>query len=82
MGEACNRAPDLEIAEDLPVGIRIHKLASGFHEAKDEATKIQVALNLQITELQLKSHPSTPPEVIEQWRDIIQSGWEKIARAM
>jgi hypothetical protein len=65
VGEACCRAPELEIAADLPVGIRIHKLASGFREAKEEATRIQLALNLQIAELKLKAQPSTPPEVTE-----------------
>ncbi len=38
--EACHRVPKLEIVADLLVGIRIHKLVSGFHEAKEEATRI------------------------------------------
>lgn len=38
--EACHRAPDLEIMTNLPVGVRIRKLASGFHEEKEEATRI------------------------------------------
>lgn len=44
--EACHRTPELEIATNLLVGVRIHKLASGFHEAKEEATRIQLDLNL------------------------------------
>jgi len=44
--EACRRIPELEIAVDLPVGIQIHKLASGFHEEKEEETRIQLDLNL------------------------------------
>jgi len=44
--EACRHAPQLEIATDLLVGVWIHRLASGFHEAKEEATRIQLDLNL------------------------------------
>jgi len=43
--EACSHAPKLEIATDSPVGIRIHKLASGFREAKEETVKIQLELS-------------------------------------
>lgn len=61
--EACHYVPELEIVTDLPVGMWIHKLASGFREAKEEATRIQLDLNLQITELRLKVQPSMAPEV-------------------
>jgi len=44
--EACHHVPELEIATDLPVGVKIHKLASGFCEAKEEAMRIQLDLNL------------------------------------
>ena len=63
--EAFRRAPELEIAIDLLVGVRIHTLASGFHEAKEEVMRIQLELNLMITKLQLKAQPSMPPEVRE-----------------
>jgi len=56
MVEACCRAPELKIAIDLPVDTRIHKLSSGFHEAK-EATRIQLALNLQIAKLKFNHTP-------------------------
>jgi len=44
--EACCHAPELEIAADLPLGIQIHKLDSGFYEAKEEAARIQLDLSL------------------------------------
>lgn len=65
VGEACSRDLALEIAADLPVGIRIHNLAIGFREAMEEATKIQLELNLQFVELKLQAQPSMTPEVTE-----------------
>jgi len=44
--EACRHVPELEIATELPVGMQIHKLASGFCKAMEEATRIQLDLNL------------------------------------
>ena len=44
--EACCHVPELEIMTDLPIGVGIQKLASGFREAKEEATRIQLELNL------------------------------------
>ena len=53
--EACRHVPKLEIVTDLPVRVRIHKLSSAFHEAKEEATRVQLDLNLQISKLRLKA---------------------------
>lgn len=53
--EACFPALELEIATDLQFGVQIHRLASGFREAKEEAKRIQLDLNLQIVELRLKA---------------------------
>ena len=82
VGEACCRTPELEIATDLPIRMRIHKLATGFHKVKEEATRIQLDLNLQIIELRLKIQPPTPPEVREQWHHAIQLGLEAIECAI
>lgn len=41
-------------------------------------TKVQLELNLQITELWLKAQLSTPPEVREQHANTIASGLEEI----
>jgi len=49
--DAYRTIPELAIPTDLPVGERIHRLASGFREAKEEETRIQLDLNLQIVEL-------------------------------
>jgi len=62
--------------------MRIHKLASGFHEAKEAATRIQMDLNLKIVELWLKAQPSTPPEVREQRVGDIQKGLGEIEQAV
>jgi len=43
---------------------------------------VQPELNLQITELQMKVQPSTPPEVKEQRVSMIQTGLEEIGRAV
>jgi len=55
----------LAIAADLLVEVWIHSLASGVLDAREEATKVQLELNLQIAKLWLKAQPSTPPEVRE-----------------
>lgn len=77
--KVCHCVPELEITTDLPTGIQIHKLESGFYEAKEEEMRIELDLNLQITELRLKVKPSTPFEVGEQWHYVIQYGLEVIA---
>lgn len=82
VGEACSHAPELEIVAELPVGIRIHKLASGFREAKEEAVRIQLVLNMQIAELKLQVQPLMPPEVTEKRSGIIKFEREMITRAM
>jgi len=63
--EACRHIPELEIMIELLVGLRIDKLASGFHKEKEEATRVQLDLNLQITKLRVKVQSSTPLEVRE-----------------
>lgn len=77
--EAFRHILELEIMTDLLVGVWIHKLASGFREAKEEATRVQMDLNLQITKLQLKAQSSMPPEFREKHTDAIQKGLEEIS---
>lgn len=45
-------------------------------------TKLQLELNLQITELQLRAQPSTPLEVREQCARAITAGLEEIGGAV
>ena len=59
--------------------MRIHKLAVGASEAREEMTKVQLELNLQIAELQLKVQPSTPLEVKEQHTSAITTRMEDIS---
>lgn len=58
--------PKLAIAAEELAEVRIQILASRVHEGKEEMAKVQLELNLQISELQLKVQPSTPPEVKEK----------------
>ena len=57
---------ELAILEEEPVKVHVRKLATGVRDARTEMARIQLEMNLQITELQLKAHPSTPQEVKEQ----------------
>ena len=41
-------------------------MATGVCDTHTEMVRVQLELNLQITELQLKAQPSTPPELKEQ----------------
>ena len=51
-------------------------------EAKAEMTKVQLELNLQIAELQLKVQPSSPLEDREQRARAIQTRLEEIRQAV
>lgn len=61
--EACRIVPKFHIPEDAQLETKIWKLVAGIRDAKEEVTTVQFELNRKITELQLKSQPSTPPEV-------------------
>lgn len=60
IGDACQNIPELAIPADLPTEVWIHRLAARVDETREEMTKIQLDLNLQIAKLWLKAHPSTP----------------------
>lgn len=53
---------------------KIRKLVAGVHDANLEVAKVQFELNLKITELELKSQPSTPPKVREQREAAVKDG--------
>lgn len=57
---------ELHILEEAPPEAKIRKLAAGVCNAKTEVAQVQFELNMKITKLELKSQPSTPPEVREQ----------------
>jgi len=58
--------PELAIPTDELVDACIHKLTRRVRDAHTELEKVQLGLNLQITEFQLRAQPSTPPEVKEK----------------
>lgn len=58
--------------------MQIHSLATGVREDREETTKVQLELNLQIAKLRLKTQPSTPPEVREQCPSAITLGLEEM----
>lgn len=57
--------PKLVVQAEEPVEDRVHKLATGVRDARAEMARVQLELNLQTTELQLKPQLSTPSEVRE-----------------
>ena len=59
--------PELAIPEEEPVEVYLHKLAIGVCNTQMEMARVQLELNLQITELQLRAQPSTPPKLKEYW---------------
>lgn len=80
--QACSSIPELVVPAVLLTAEQIHRLAARVHEAKEEMMKLQLELNLQIVELQLRAQPFTPPEVREQCAHAIQTGLEEIERAV
>lgn len=57
--------PELVIPEEELVKVCIRKLATGMCDTQTKMARVQLELNLQITELQLRAQPSTLPEVKE-----------------
>ena len=74
--------PELAITTDLLGEVRIHSLASGVRDVREETTKVQLELNLQIGELWLKAQPSTPPEIRERCASAITTVLEDIGGAV
>lgn len=72
--EACKIVPELHILEEAPLGAKIKKLVVSVYDAKTEVAKVQFALNLKITELELKLQPSTSLEVREHREAIVKDG--------
>ena len=46
---------ELDIQAEELVEARIHKLATGVHDARSEMAKVHLELNLEIIKLQLKA---------------------------
>lgn len=55
--------PKLATPDGEPIKVHFHKLSIGVCDAHIELDKVQLELNLQIANLQLKAQPSTSPEV-------------------
>ena len=64
--EACKMVPELAIPTEESVKARVHNLAAGVCDEREEMARVQLELNLQIAELYLKAQPSTPPKIKEQ----------------
>ena len=73
---------ELTIMVNLPVEVRIHSLVSGVHDTREEMKRVQLKMNLQITEIWLKVQPSTPPEIREKHANTIAVGLEGIGGAV
>lgn len=74
--------PKMAILAEAPAEARIQRLAAGVREVREEMAKVQLALNLQIAELQLKAQSSTPPEVREQCAISVTLGMEEISNVV
>ena len=74
--------PELAIQAGEPVETRVRKLAAGVSEAQKEISRVQLELNLQIAELQLKVQPSTLLEVTEKRGSTITIGIGEISSAV
>lgn len=55
MEEACSSIPKLVVPATLPTVEKIQQLEVGVHKTWEEVTKVQLELNLQISELRLKA---------------------------
>lgn len=66
--------PEFSIPIEAPTKVPIRRLAARVCKARDQMDNVQLELNLQITKLQLKAQPSTPPEVREECASTITSG--------
>ena len=80
--DACQSIQELAIPENMLAEARIHRVAVGVCEAREEMTKVQLELNIQIIELRLKVQPSTPSEVREQCGSAITAGLDEIGSAV
>ena len=57
--EACQMVSKLAIQVEEPVEVRVRKLATRLHDGRSKMVGVQLELNLQIAELQLKEQPLT-----------------------
>jgi len=64
--EACSFVPELDIQEDAPMDEWIQKLVVGVHKSRSKLSKVQLELNINITEFALRDQPSTPLKLKEQ----------------
>lgn len=82
VAEACRTVSELHIPEEAPLEAKIRKLAAGVRNAKIEVARVQFELNMKITELELKSQPSTPLEVREQREVVVKDAIANIDAAV
>lgn len=74
VAEAYITVPELHIPEEASLEAKIQKLGTSMRDAKTKMAKVQLELILKITELELKSQPSSPPEVREHCVSIVKDG--------
>jgi len=63
IAKACKIVPELHIPKDAQPEVKIRKLAVGLRKAKADVGQVAFKLNMNITELYLKLHPTNSPEV-------------------
>lgn len=62
----CNKVSDAKVGEVEPPTQKVTKLALAIKESKNTLAKIKFEYGVQISELQIRLQPATPPEVREQ----------------
>jgi len=65
VAEAFRTVPELGIPKVELIDVWVQKLVARVCDARIELEKVQLELNLKITELQLKAQPSTLLEIRE-----------------
>lgn len=71
---SCSDLLELNILVETTSTEKIQKLATAVKESQDEIVRVRFEMQLQISELQLKLQPMTPPEVREQCEATIEEG--------
>ena len=79
LDEACRSLPDFDVQLVEEPEQRLARLKDYAQQSRSEIEKLKVEHETQITELQLRIHLESPPEVKEQRRTDIQASAGKLS---
>ena len=72
IAQVCSEFLELQILAEVASGEKIQKIVATVKESQAEIGNVRFELQLQISELQLKLHPTTPLEFREQFEAAIK----------